>query len=71
MSESETQAVLEFKQIRARRLSEHRERNKNELGCSGLTDKEWLRSSTKQKQSFRKSKKFAYTRLWNHNKVKL
>jgi hypothetical protein len=58
-----------MKAYRANRLEEHKSKNSNEKKCSGLTNREWFITSTRQKNTFSKSKKFSYTRLWNHKHV--
>jgi hypothetical protein len=57
------------KELKRQRLNEHRRLNSHERPCGGLTNQEWFKSITKQKTVFSKGKKFASTRLWNHNHV--
>ena len=63
------QAHEYMKAYRANRLEEHKAKNYHERQCKGLTNREWFINATKQKSTFSKSKKFAYSRLWNHNRV--
>lgn len=57
------------KQLKQNRVNEHRRLNSHERPCSGLNENEWFKVSTRQKMTFSKSKKFAVSRLWNHNHV--
>lgn len=50
-------------------ISEHKRLNAHERPCHGLNSQEWMKSITRQKTVFSKGKKFASTRLWNHNHV--
>jgi hypothetical protein len=63
-------AALEYcKQLKKQRLELHELKNSNEKKCRGLTDREWFINPTRQKRTFSKGKRFAYTRLWNHKHV--
>jgi ribonuclease HI len=63
-------AALEYcKKIKKERLELHQLNNANQKQCRGLTDYEWFKTPTKQKNTFSKAKKFSYTRLWSHNRV--
>lgn len=68
----EASAVLAheyWKECKRQRIEEHRLQNINERKCSGLTNKEWFRIPTRQKSTFSKTKRYSYTRLWNHKSV--
>lgn len=69
MEAAAVQAHEYMKSYRANRLEEHKTKNHHERRCKGLTNYEWFINATKQKSTFSKSKKFAYSRLWNHNHV--
>ncbi len=56
--------------IRRQRINQHIVDNSNEKRCSGLTLKEYYNTTTRQKSTFSKSKKFSCTRLWNHRHVR-
>jgi hypothetical protein len=62
--------ALEYcKKHKKKIIDEHRRLNSQERQCSGLTNSEWNKVITRQKTTFSKSKKFACTRLWSHNRV--
>jgi hypothetical protein len=68
--EAKAQQAHEYmKAYRAHRLKQHKIKNYDERRCKGLTNREWFVNATKQKSTFSKSKKFSYTRLWNHKHV--
>lgn len=69
MEAAAVQALEYCKRHKQNRIDEHRHLHSHEKRCSGLTNKEWFQSITKQKTTFSKGKKFASTRLWNHNHV--
>jgi hypothetical protein len=63
------QALEYCKRLKQQRIDEHKNLNSQERPCRGLTNREWYQSITRQKTTFSKGKKFASTRLWNHNHV--
>jgi hypothetical protein len=54
------------------RAAEHRRKHEHSGQCSGLTDSEYKKCTTRQKSTFAKSRKFTHNRLWNYtnNKIK-
>jgi hypothetical protein len=69
MSPEATVAHEYWKEYKKQRISQHKDANKNEKPCSGLTSKEWNLMSIRQKSTFSKGKRYSYTRLWNHRSV--
>ena len=69
MSPEATAAHEYCKQYRKNRIYQHKIANISEKPCSGLNSKEWRLASTRQKSTFRKSKRFSCNRLWNHLSV--
>jgi len=57
------------KRYKQQRIIEHKLLNISERPCRGLNSREWFKLETRQKTVFSKGKKFASTRLWNHNHV--
>ena len=58
-----------YKEYKRQRIEEHKFKHAHEKRCSGLTNAEWLKTPTRQKTTFSKTKKYAYTRLWNYKSV--
>jgi hypothetical protein len=56
--------------IKQERIKQHKLNAEKDGKCSGITFTEMLRNPTKQKSRFSKTKKYAYTRLWNHKTIK-
>ncbi len=71
MEQSAIIAMEKSREIRRLRLEEHKIIHSQDRGCRGLTEQEWNKCHTRQKQTFRKVKKYSYTRLWNHYHVTL
>jgi hypothetical protein len=68
----EASAVLAheyYQEYKRQKIEEHKLQHSHEKRCSGLTNKEWFKTPTRQKSTFSKTKKYAYTRLWNHKHV--
>ena len=57
------------KQYKKNKLNEHKIAHASERPCSGLTSKEWILESVRQKSTFKKSKRFSCNKLWNHLSV--
>ena len=68
----EASAVLAheyWNEYKKQRIEEHKIKHSNEKRCSGLTNAEWFKTPVRQKKTFSKSKKYAYTRIWSHKSV--
>lgn len=69
MEQSMVDALQYMQAIKKQRIQEHLENTSNEKKCRGLNEQEWFRVTTKQKSTFRKSRKFSHTRLWNYRNI--
>ena len=58
------------KQTRKQRAAEHRREFAHEGRCSGLTDKEYMNLTHKQKSSFPKARKFTHHAMWKETHEK-
>lgn len=69
MSPEASKAHEYWKQYKKNRVQQHKVDNYKERPCRGLSSKEWMLMSTRQKSTFTKGKKFSCSRLWNHLSV--
>jgi hypothetical protein len=69
MEQSAIIAMQQAKEIKDKRLLEHKTLHAGERSCRGLNEQEWFKVSVKQKSTFSKSRKFSHTRLWNYKNV--
>lgn len=69
MEQSAVLAHEYMRQLKQRRIEEHRKNNECHGSCKGISYSEMVRNPTRQKSRFSKTKKYAYTRLWNYKTV--
>jgi len=58
------------KQERIKRAAEHRRKFATQGRCCGLTDKEYMNLTHKQKSSFAKARKFTHHAVWKETHEK-